>query len=171
MSRRIPSTRRRTPRGECSTCRWGSRGARLRPAPRCSRAWSCAAKSRGSRISFTARPPSRPRAERHSMRKFGRRGSSSSSRGLTLVELLVTLVILSILAAVALPYAEVAVRRAKELELRRALRAVRTAIDACYAAWKGGKISKTATAASEDGYPKTLQVLLEGADSSDAKGS
>lgn len=105
------------------------------------------------------------------MRRFGPRGSSSNSRGLTLVELLVALAILSILAAAALPYAEVTVRREKELELRRALRDVRTAIDAFYEDWKGGKISRTSTAASEDGYPKTLQVLVEGADSGDAKGS
>ena len=104
------------------------------------------------------------------MRKFGRRGSSSNSRGLTLVELLVTLVILSILAAAALPYAEVTVRREKELELRRALRDVRTAIDAFYEDWKGGKISRTSPAASEDGYPKSLQVLVDGADAGDAKG-
>jgi len=104
------------------------------------------------------------------MRRFVRRASSSNSRGLTLVELLVTLVILSILAAAALPYAEVTVRREKELELRRALRDVRTAIDAFYEDWKGGKISRTSTAASEDGYPKTLQVLVDGADSGDAKG-
>jgi len=105
------------------------------------------------------------------MRRFGRRASWSSSRGLTLVELLVTLAILSILAAAALPYAEVTVRREKELELKRALRDVRTAVDAFYDDWKGGKISKTSTAASEDGFPKTLQVLVEGADAGDAKGS
>jgi general secretion pathway protein G len=105
------------------------------------------------------------------MRRFGRRASWSSSRGLTLVELLVTLAILSILAAAALPYAEVTVRREKELELRRALRDVRSAIDAFYEDWKGGKISRTSTAASEDGFPKTLQVLVEGADAGDAKGN
>jgi general secretion pathway protein G len=105
------------------------------------------------------------------MRRFGRRASWSSSRGLTLVELLVTLAILSILAAAALPYAEVTVRREKELELKRALRDVRSAIDAFYDDWKGGKVSKTGTAASEDGFPKTLQVLVEGADAGDAKGS
>jgi general secretion pathway protein G len=105
------------------------------------------------------------------MRRSGRRASWSSSRGLTLVELLVTLAILSILAAAALPYAEVTVRREKELELKRALRDVRSGIDAFYDDWKGGKISRTSTAASEDGYPKTLQVLVEGADAGDAKGS
>jgi general secretion pathway protein G len=105
------------------------------------------------------------------MRKSERRACSSSSRGLTLVELLVTLVILSILAAAALPYAEVAVRREKELELRRALREVRGAIDTFYEDWKGGKISRAQAQASEDGYPKTLQVLVDGADTGDAKGS
>lgn len=104
------------------------------------------------------------------MRRFARRASSSSSRGLTLVELLVTLVILSILAAAALPYAEVTVRRDKELELRRALRDVRVAIDAFHEDWRAGRISRTATAASEDGYPHALDVLVEGADTGDATG-
>jgi len=99
------------------------------------------------------------------------RASSSSSRGLTLIELLVTLVILSILAAAALPYAEMTVRREKELELRRALRELRGAIDAFNEDWKTGRISKAAAAASDDGYPKSLQVLVDGVDSGDAKAS
>lgn len=104
------------------------------------------------------------------MRRFGPRASSSSSSGLTLLELLVTLVILSILAAAALPYAEITVRRDKELELRRALRDVRTAIDAFHDDWKSGKIAKAGDAASDEGYPRTLQVLVEGAEAGDAKG-
>lgn len=104
------------------------------------------------------------------MRKFERRALSSSNRGLTLIELLVTLVILSILAAAALPYAEVTIRREKEIELRRALRDIRTAIDAFNEDWKGGKVSKTSSAASDDGYPKTLQALVDGAEAADAKG-
>lgn len=90
-------------------------------------------------------------------------------KGLTLIELLVTLVILSILAAVALPYAEVTLRREKELELRRALHELRTAIDAFHEDWKAGRISRTGNAASDDGYPKTLMVLVEGAESGEAK--
>ena len=94
----------------------------------------------------------------------------SNNRGLTLIELLVALVILSILAAAALPYAEVTVRREKELEMRQALRQVRSAIDQFHDDWKSGKIPKTGAAASEDGYPKTLQVLVDGADAGQAKG-
>ncbi|HKQ31305.1 MAG TPA: type II secretion system protein [Burkholderiales bacterium] len=89
---------------------------------------------------------------------------------MTLIELLVTLVILSILAAAAVPYAEVTIRREKEVELRRALRDVRGAIDAFHDDWKTGKVSKTSDAASDDGYPKTLQTLVDGAEAGDAKG-
>jgi general secretion pathway protein G len=94
---------------------------------------------------------------------------SCGERGLTLVELLVTLVILSILAAAALPYAEVTVRREKEMELRRSLRDIRTAIDIFREDWLAGRISKTNNMASDDGYPKTLQVLVEGVDTGEAK--
>lgn len=103
------------------------------------------------------------------MRKYGPLASSSTD-GLTLVELLVTLVILSILAGMALPYAEIAVRRGKELELRRSLREIRTAIDAFHEDWRTGLISKTGSGPSDDGYPKTLQVLIDGTEAGDAKG-
>lgn len=104
------------------------------------------------------------------MRKLGRRALSSSNTGVTLVELLVTLVILSILAAAALPYAEVTVRREKEIELRRALREVRTAIDIFHDDWIAGRIAKTAEGVSDDGYPKTLDVLIDGSESAEVKG-
>ncbi len=95
---------------------------------------------------------------------------SQELRGYTLIELLVTLVVLSILAAAALPYAEMTVTRTKELELRRALREVRTAIDRFHEDWLSGKISKTNADASDDGYPRSLQVLVDGTEGGDAKG-
>lgn len=90
--------------------------------------------------------------------------------GLTLIELLVTLVILSILAMAALPYAEVTVRRNKELELHRSLREVRIAIDAFHDDWVAGRITHGDGIASADGYPRKLQVLVTGADRGKAGG-
>ncbi len=94
----------------------------------------------------------------------------SAQGGLTLIELLVTLVILSILASAAIPFAELTVRRDREQDLRRALREVRTAIDNFHDDWVAGRISKLTDAASEDGYPKTLHVLVDGVDTGQEKG-
>jgi general secretion pathway protein G len=93
-----------------------------------------------------------------------------TAHGLTLIELLVTLAILSILAAAALPYAELTVRRDRELELRRSLREVRTAIDAFHDDWIAGRISHADNLSSPDGYPVKLQVLVDGADTGHAGG-
>lgn len=108
------------------------------------------------------------------MHRFARRASLSSKfgkiAGLTLIELLVTLVILSILASAAIPFAELTVRRDREQDLRRVLREVRTAIDGFHDDWVAGRISKLTDTASDDGYPKTLQILVDGVDTGQAKG-
>ena len=54
---------------------------------------------------------------------------TKDNRGVTLIELLVTLAIIFILASVALPIGKVSTKRAKELELRQTLRMLRTTID------------------------------------------
>jgi general secretion pathway protein G len=97
-------------------------------------------------------------------------GKSGPAAGLTLIELLVTLAILSILAAAALPYAELSVRRDKELELRRHLREVRSAVDAFNQDWAAGRITRSEDVASADGYPRTLRVLVDGVDTGRAGG-
>lgn len=94
----------------------------------------------------------------------------TNSSGVTLIEMLVTLALISILASAALPYAEMTIKRNKELELRKALRTMRYAIDEFHQDWRAERISKTAGAASEDGYPVTLKILVEGVDLADAKG-
>lgn len=82
-------------------------------------------------------------------------------RGFTLIELLVTVTIVSLLATMAMPVAELAVRRAKEQELRTALREIRGALDAYKRASDEGRIARSAISS---GFPPTLEVLAEGAE-------
>ena len=55
--------------------------------------------------------------------------------GVTLLELLVTLTILTILASVALPFTKISSKRTKEIELRQNLRIIRAAIDTFRLEW------------------------------------
>lgn len=89
------------------------------------------------------------------MKERARRGS----RGFTLVELLATVVIVGLLASIAMPLAEVAVKRTKEQELRAALREIRSALDAYKRAVEEGRIT---SALQDSGYPPSLQVLVDG---------
>jgi len=86
-------------------------------------------------------------------------------RGLTLIELVITLAILSVLAAAVLPMAEVTVKRTKEIELRRSLRLIRTAIDAYKEDFdKAVQQKKIIPSVNDTGYPESLDALLEGND-------
>ena len=84
--------------------------------------------------------------------------------GFTLIELVVTVAIVAILALGILPLAEVTMQRTKETELRSALRQVREAIDAYKQASDEGRVARRA---NETGYPRSLQLLVEGVE--DAK--
>lgn len=88
-----------------------------------------------------------------------------AQKGLTLIELVIAAAILAVLAAAVLPSAEVTVRRNKELELRRDLRMIRTAIDDYKADYdEAKKENKITTAINETGYPPTLEALVKGSD-------
>ncbi|MCQ8895626.1 type II secretion system GspH family protein [Limnobacter humi] len=79
--------------------------------------------------------------------------------GFTLIELLVVVVIIGVLASVGLPLSELASKRAKEEELRAALRQIRTALDAYKKASDENRIERAADAT---GYPGDLANLVDG---------
>jgi general secretion pathway protein G len=92
----------------------------------------------------------------------------AAARGFTLIELVITAAIVSVLALAVLPFAETAARRAKETELRAALREIRGALDAHKTAWDQGRIEHKV---DDSGYPPTLQALVQGVrDAKDPKG-
>lgn len=89
------------------------------------------------------------------------------ARGFTLVELLVTLALVGIAAAIALPFGTLVQTRAKEAELRVALRTIRQALDNYKAAADAGAIDKPT---GSSGYPPSLDVLVTGVPRSAAFG-
>jgi general secretion pathway protein G len=83
-------------------------------------------------------------------------------RGVTYLELIATAAILMILASAILPVARVGYTRKKEIELRRALREVRTAIDRYKLLVDQGQIGGTDVKLGSEGYPPTLEILVTG---------
>jgi general secretion pathway protein G len=81
------------------------------------------------------------------------------NKGLTIAELIVAAVIISILAIATVPIARMSVKRSKEIELRRSLRIIRTSIDKYKDLVDEDKIE---TKLDERGYPPTLEILVEG---------
>ena len=81
------------------------------------------------------------------------------SRGFTLIELVVTVALVGLLAAMVVPTVELTVKRTKEAELRLALRDLRRAIDAYKQAVDEGRVMGKV---GESGYPPALTALVEG---------
>ena len=94
-----------------------------------------------------------------------------NERGVTLLELLVTMSIILVLASVALPLQKMTSKRSQELELRQKLREMRMAIDEFRRDWardgdimmgplctKNKQICKDVAGIA--GYPKSMKVLL-----------
>ena len=82
--------------------------------------------------------------------------------GYSFIELLVVIGILFVLASAAMPLAQVASQRQREMELRRALREMRTAIDKFKDAVDIGQIPTTELTPTSEGYPPDLETLVEG---------
>jgi general secretion pathway protein G len=87
---------------------------------------------------------------------------TSNSRGYTFVELLVVSTIILILASAVMPLAKVTAQRAREAELHRALREVRTAIDKYKDAADLNQIGSLDIKVGSEGYPPDLQTLVDG---------
>ncbi|MBI4465395.1 MAG: type II secretion system protein [Acidobacteria bacterium] len=88
-----------------------------------------------------------------------RRRSHVPQCGLTLVELVVAVAILSVLSLLALPLAKVQVKRERERELRSNLREIRTAIDRYKEASDRGLFQ---VELNSEGYPPNLEAMVEG---------
>ncbi len=78
---------------------------------------------------------------------------------MTLIEVLAVVTIVGILAMAVFPFAKTSVKRAHEMELRRSLREIRTAIDRYKAMYDAGIFEKQIGAS---GYPPTLEILVTG---------
>lgn len=79
--------------------------------------------------------------------------------GVTLIELITAMAIISILATGILPLSVITYKRTKEIELKQNLRIIRKAIDEYKRLVDEDKIEKDALAS---GYPKDLDVLVQG---------
>ena len=90
---------------------------------------------------------------------FRIRAPRRRERGLTLVELIVTIAILSVLASAALPVARFEYKRQKERELRQDLWMMRDAIDKYKDAADRGAFQ---IKLDSQGYPPDLDTLLNG---------
>jgi len=86
----------------------------------------------------------------------------SNERGYSFVELLVVTTIILVLASAIMPLAKVTMQRQREIELRRSLREMRTAIDRFKDAADLQMISNLDLEPGSEGYPKNLEVLVDG---------
>jgi len=86
-------------------------------------------------------------------------------KGVTLLELIVAISILTILVAGIVPLTRLTAKRTREIELRRNLRIMRTAIDDFKKTYdKAVDEKKIPTAVNKSGYPETLLQMVEGFD-------
>lgn len=77
-------------------------------------------------------------------------------RGFTIIEVVVVMAVLSILALLTMPVAELSVKRIKERELKAALWEIRDALDRYKVAYDAGRLVQTP---GRSGYPRTLDEL------------
>ena len=115
----------------------------------------------GQRAKGRGQPPSLA----SSLASFGvprRSAKRGGGGGYTFIEIAIVTAIVGILASAALPLARVTMQRNREIELRRSLREIRTAIDKYKDAADQNLISPNDIDNDAEGYPPTLETLVEG---------
>jgi general secretion pathway protein G len=90
-------------------------------------------------------------------------------QGYTFVEIAIVAAIIAILASAVLPLAKVTIQRNREIELRRNLREMRTAIDKFKDAADQGTIQVGNLPSGSDHYPPTLEMLVEGVEAANSE--
>jgi general secretion pathway protein G len=86
-------------------------------------------------------------------------------KGVTLLELIVAISILTILVAGIVPLTRMTAKRTREIELRQNLRIMRTAIDNFKKSYdKAVDDKKIVSTVNKSGYPETLGQLVDGYD-------
>src|SRR5262245_27104538 len=88
--------------------------------------------------------------------------STIPQKGFTLLELIITMSILSVLAVGSIPVARNLMRRPKAGERRSTLREIRKAIDQYKLTCDGGAVKFLDRKVEDECYPPTLEVLVEG---------
>jgi len=101
----------------------------------------------------------RPAASQESKPRRACKSRPARQNGMTLLELIVATGILLTLASAALPIARATIRHQREVELRRALREMRTAIDRYKDAADKNLIR---VEVGTEGYPPDLDTLVKG---------
>ena len=86
----------------------------------------------------------------------------NAAAGYTFIELIIVSSMILVLAAAIMPLTKVTMQRAREAELRRALREMRTAIDKFKDAADLGGIAPFDLKAGNENYPPDLQTLVDG---------
>lgn len=99
--------------------------------------------------------------------RLPRWSGASGSRGLTLVELIVTVAILAILAGASVPLLRFQAKRQRERELRSDLREMRDAIDSYSDALR--RHAFQAASVDSQGLPPDLETLVKGVDAQGKK--
>lgn len=82
-----------------------------------------------------------------------------TERGLTLIELVIVVAIIGVLASAVAPLANISKKRAKEFELKRSLRIIRSGIDRYKKAYDDKNIENEI---GRSGYPESFLELIEG---------